>query len=50
MDEMPKDALDTFIEERIDLVLIQLEKLVPNFNVYDTKEMSENQITPIQEI
>ncbi len=43
MENMPSDALDQFIEKRIDLVIAELRKIinVANFEVIDTKEKNE---------
>ncbi len=43
LENMPTNALDQFIENRVDLVIAELEnKLkVDNFEIIDTKEMSE---------
>lgn len=41
MEAMPLNTLDIFIEERINLIVEKMRDLIPNFNIYDTREMAE---------
>lgn len=50
MEEMPLNSLDTFIDERINLIVEKLRDLIPNFNIYDTREMAEQNTPSVQNI
>jgi len=50
MEEMPFNSLDTFIDERINLIVEKLRDLIPNFNIYDTREMTEQSTPSVQNV
>ncbi|MBV6443157.1 MAG: hypothetical protein EPGJADBJ_04886 [Saprospiraceae bacterium] len=50
MEEMPLNSLDTFIDERINLIVEKLKELIPNFNIYDTREMAEQNAPSVQNL